>query len=179
MNAIVFNIPGLSNSGPQHWQTHWENEYGFVRINQKDWETPECTDWIITIDKQLEKIEANKIILVAHSLGCCAVIHWAKRYYHIIKGALLVAPSDVEGPSYPPGTRDFNPMPLYRLPFPSIVVASTNDEYVTIERAKYFADSWGSEFVNIGECRHINSASNLGNWPEGHEWLLKLDKEPA
>ncbi|HSU93561.1 MAG TPA: alpha/beta hydrolase, partial [Gemmatimonadaceae bacterium] len=61
-----------------------------------------------------------------------------------------------------------------RLPFPSIVVASTNDEYVTIERARFFANAWGSSFVNIGEAGHINSASDLGNWPRGRELLAEL-----
>jgi predicted alpha/beta hydrolase family esterase len=65
-------------------------------------------------------------------------------------------------------------MPLYKLPFPSIVVASSNDEYVTLERAKHFADSWGSELINAGNLGHINSSSDLGNWPFGISLLQKL-----
>jgi hypothetical protein len=56
---------------------------------------------------------------------------------------------------------------MLRLPFPSIVVASSNDPYVTLSRAKTFATAWGSEFVMIGEAGHINSASGLGNWEKG------------
>jgi predicted alpha/beta hydrolase family esterase len=36
----LFILPGLNNSGPQHWQTHWEQLYGFTRIQQMDWDTP-------------------------------------------------------------------------------------------------------------------------------------------
>jgi predicted alpha/beta hydrolase family esterase len=91
-----------------------------------------------------------------------------------VRSALLVAPSDVDADSYPAGTKNFQPMPLEVLPFLSIVVASSNDEYVTLERAKFFATSWGSEFVNIGAAGHINSASELGDWPQGIKLLQDL-----
>jgi predicted alpha/beta hydrolase family esterase len=54
------------------------------------------------------------------------------------------------------------------------VVASSNDEYVSLQRAQYFADNWGSTFINIGNKGHINSASGLGDWPEGYELLQRL-----
>ncbi len=174
MNGFVFTIPGLYNSGPQHWQTHWENKYGFKRIQQKEWETPACNDWLQTIDTTVTWYPLEKIVLIGHSLACCTIVRWAQHYNRIIKGALLVAPSDVEAPTYPPGTRGFSPMPLFRLPFPSIVVASSNDEFVTMERAEHFANNWGSELVNVGELGHINSSSDLGNWPFGILQLQKL-----
>jgi uncharacterized protein len=169
-----FILPGLNNSGPQHWQTHWENEYGFIRINQQDWDTPVCEDWIKTIDAIVSKHPLNEVILIGHSLACCTIVKWAMQYKRIIKGALLVGPSDTEAPSYPPGTTGFTPMPLFKLPFSSIVIASSNDEYVTLERAKLFADSWGSKFINAGALGHINSSSDLGNWPEGYTILQTL-----
>ena len=170
----IFTVPGLFNSGPQHWQTHWENEYGFVRIEQQDWETPVCDDWLQTIDAVVNQQPLNKVVLIGHSLACCTIVRWSKKYNRIIKGVLLVAPSDVEAPSYPPGTTGFSPMPKFKLPFPSIIIASSNDEYVTFERAKEFAGNWGSEFINAGELGHINSISNLGNWPFGQAQLKKL-----
>ncbi len=48
-----------------------------------------------------------------------------------------------------------------------MVVASTNDTFVSIERAKAFAADWSAVFCNIGELGHINSASRLGLWPQG------------
>ena len=170
----IFTVPGLYNSGPQHWQTHWENELGFIRIEQQNWETPVCRDWLKTIDATISQYPLEKVILIGHSLACCTIVRWAQQYNRLIKGALLVGPSDVDASSYPPGTTGFSPMPLYKLPFPSIVVASSNDEYVTLERAKHFADSWGSELINAGNLGHINSSSDLGNWPFGISLLQKL-----
>ena len=67
-------------------------------------------------------------------------------------GTLLVGPSDAEAPSYPRGTRGFGPMPDFKLPFQSIVIASSDDEYVTLERAREFATNWGSELVEVGNA---------------------------
>jgi len=174
MQPLVFILPGLYNSGPQHWQTYWENEYGFRRINQQNWETPIKDEWIKTIDNTITQHDLSEVILVAHSLACSTTVHWFNKYNRIIKGALLVGPSDVDAPSYPSGTSGFMLMPLTQLPFKTIVVASTNDEYVSMERAHQFAKAWGSILVNIGDCGHINSASDLGLWPEGYALLQEL-----
>jgi hypothetical protein len=170
----TFLIPGLYNSGPQHWQSFWEKTYGFTRIQQKDWDTPVCADWISNIDAVVTQYPLEKVVLIGHSLACCTIAHWANQYKRKIKAALLVGPSDVDAPSYPPGTSGFMSMPLQTLPFPSTVIASSNDEYVSLERAIYFAARWGSNFVDIGDYGHINSASNLGNWPEGYKVLQQL-----
>ena len=170
----VFTVPGLYNSGPQHWQTHWENEYGFIRIEQKDWETPVCDDWLQTIDEAVKMHPLYEVVLIGHSLACCTIVRWAEKYKRIIKGTLLVAPSDVEAPSYPTGTTGFSPMPKFKLPFPSIIIASTNDEYVTFERAKEFSGNWGSEFIEAGDLGHINSTSDLRKWDFGYSILKGL-----
>ena len=173
-DLLLFTHPGLNNSGPLHWQTRWEERYGFQRIQQEDWDTPVCEDWIVTLDRTLAPFPAENIILAGHSLACSTIAHWANRYGRRIKGALLVAPSDTEAPSYPPGTSGFSPMPLSLLPFPTLVVASSDDYYVTSERAAFFAEKWGAKLVNIGAKGHINTASNLGDWPEGYALLEEL-----
>ena len=68
-------------------------------------------------------------------------------------------------------------MPLSKISFPSVVVASENDQFVSLARAKYFSEQWGSEFINVGFKGHINSDSNLENWVEGKNILNKLIKE--
>ena len=176
MDGNVFLLPGLNNSGPDHWQTHWENQYRFLRIQQREWDTPHCEDWINQIERSLMNYQNENILLVGHSLACCTIVHWSNKFKRKIKGALMVGPSDVEAPSYPSGTTGFSPMPLDRIPFPTVVIASSNDEYVSYDRATYFANHWKSLLVNIGALGHINSASGLGLWPEGFEWLVKLDR---
>jgi predicted alpha/beta hydrolase family esterase len=173
--STILTLPGIGGSGPQHWQSLWENEYGFIRIEQQDWDTPVRADWVANIQNAVSKYGPQDIILVGHSAVCGAIIAWAQQHQTKIKGALLVAPADADADTFPPGTTGFSPIPLIRLPFPSIVVTSTNDYFVTVDRAKQFADAWGSEFINIGEAGHINVASGYGEWDAGLKILKRLD----
>ncbi|MEP6846474.1 MAG: alpha/beta hydrolase [Panacibacter sp.] len=175
-NSIIIILPGLGNSGEGHWQTLWQQQFGFKKIEQLDWETPVCNMWIDTIDTALLKYDLSNVILVAHSLANTTVAAWVEKYNRKIKAALLVAPSDTEAETYPPGTTGFSPMVLNQLPFPSITVMSENDFYVTPKRAKYFAECWGSRLVSIGDAGHINIAAGYGIWEEGLKYLKELDK---
>jgi serine hydrolase len=176
MSISYFTIPGDGNSGPKHWQTYFEKTWSNVhRINQKEWDAPTREDWIDTIENTLSSYDLSQVILVGHSLGCSAIAHWAAKYNKIIKGAFFVAVGDVDAlPSdYP--AKGFSPMPTQKLKFKSIVVASNTDPWVTLTRAKYFADCWGSEFMNIGDAGHINVDSGYGNWNKGLEILKSLE----
>jgi uncharacterized protein len=173
-------LPGLHDSDSEHWQSRWEaRDETLLRVIQDDWETPHCADWIARLD-QAVALTGPDTVLVAHSAGCALVAHWAVGGSSMrIRGALLVAPSDPEAASFPPGPRGFAPVPLLRLRFRSIVVASSNDPYVTLSRAETFVKKWGSEFVMIGEAGHINSASGLGEWAEGLALLNTLWRTPV
>ena len=172
--ALVLTVPGLYNSGPEHWQSYWERlDARFRRVEQQDWNTPRAKDWIAELDRAV--VDAGPDVLLAgHSLACCTIALWARKYKRTVRGALLVGPSDTEAPSYPSCTKGFTPMPLNRIPFPSIVVASSNDPYVSVERAKQFAKAWGSRYVCIGDAGHINSDAGYGPWPAGLQLLQSL-----
>ena len=62
-------------------------------------------------------------------------------------------------------------MPLERLPFPSVVVASRDDRYISVEQAQAYAHAWGSRIVDVGAIGHISAASGLGDWPAGDALL--------
>jgi predicted alpha/beta hydrolase family esterase len=183
MDCDVLVLAGLWNSGPEHWQTLWERRHPeWQRVPHRDWNNPDCHEWVAELDGAIAASDAGPPILVAHSLACATVAHWAASGSKLkIAGAFLVAPSDVEAPSYPKEATGFGPMPMQKLPFPSIVVASSNDEYVSLERARAFATAWGSKFVEIGAAGHINGDSGYGEWPEGEKMLMEfcdqLDKK--
>jgi predicted alpha/beta hydrolase family esterase len=173
--AHYFIVPGLGNSGPQHWQTYFETTGdNFTRINQQEWDAPVCNDWIETIDKVIAPYDLSTVILIGHSLGCSTIAHWAARYGRKIKAALLVAPSDAEALHYTFPAKGFTPIPKDKINFKTIVVASADDQWVSLERAAFFAANWGSEFINIGNAGHINAASGHTQWKEGLEILKKL-----
>jgi predicted alpha/beta hydrolase family esterase len=162
-------LPGLGNSGVAHWQSHWNAAFpNASRVLQDNWDTPRREDWLKRLDSYAS--HGNRpAILIAHSLGTALAVHWlVSRPPGRVKGALLVAPSDVDSPAHTPdAVRDFAPMTTGRLSVPTIVVASVDDPYVAFTRAETFADAWGSQFFNIGHLGHINAASRLGLWPQG------------
>lgn len=182
MTVKVLILPGLNNSGEDHWQTRWEKNYsGLKRVKQDDWNTPVCADWVQRLHDKVTSSQ-RPVVLVGHSLACNLIAAWSQQYptdaKNRVRGALLVAPSDTEAPSYPQGTSGFAPMHLGQLPFDSITVASTDDPYVSVERATAFSEAWGSELVWLQQAKHINHESGLGDWPEGIKLLFELTGDP-
>lgn len=173
----VIILPGRGGSDEHHWQSHWKKLYSdFLWLRQEEWDHPRCEDWLNVLNAAIQQA-GKPVILIAHSLSVSLVAHWATRFTGNVAGALLVAPSDVESPDYLPGTEGFAPQPDQKLPFPSIVVASTNDPKVTFARAEKFAQSWGSNFVNAGEHGHMGSADRLQEWPFGQQQLAALVRQ--
>jgi predicted alpha/beta hydrolase family esterase len=178
-------IPGLGDSEEKHWQSFWLKHYdNALKIIQDDWNEPKLDHWLTNLNNTLSKLD-GPVILVAHSLAVSLVLHWTTRYDSShIKGALLVAPADVDSPNHTPDiVRGFAVMPTVKLPFPSVVITSENDPFVSLDRAHFFAEKWGSDFINIGSKGHINSSSNLGYWNEGQvilqQLIEKVTQEPV
>lgn len=170
-----FIIPGLGGSGPDHWQTHFEQQLeNCTLILQDDFDEPNCDAWINRINETIQKIDSEEIIFIAHSMGCLAVAHWSSRFQRNIKGAFLVAPADLENAPEIINHTDFLPLPNKNLPFKSYLISSTNDSWVSVEKAKEYAKTWGSEFISIGEAGHITSSSGYGKWNEGITLLNNL-----
>lgn len=177
MNHYVVLVPGLGNSGESHWQSYWECELeNCVRVQQHDWDNPQFDDWMAALEATVASIPAP-VILVGHSLACALIAHWAGSSRHVTKvlGALLVAPADVDSATHTPAVvRSFAPMPLLPLPFRTRVIASEDDPYVDVARARRFAADWGAHFVSAGHAGHINAASHLGSWAWGKQQLRAL-----
>ncbi|MEV7602034.1 alpha/beta hydrolase [Kitasatospora sp. NPDC089797] len=173
-------LPGYQNSGPEHWQTRWEaaEPAAFRRVRQADWDHPEQDDWVARVDAAVAAAAAEgPVVLVAHSLGCVTAARWVAGApagrTAAVRGALLVAPADVDTAEVPELT-GFRPVALEPFPFPTVVVSSTDDPWVTPERARAFARAWGARYVEPGAYGHLNSDSGLGDWPEGRKLLAEL-----
>lgn len=164
-------VPGIGGSDSAHWQSLWQARDATVqRIAPSSWDAPELDDWLQALDVVVAD-RGFDTVLVAHSLGTLAAAEWLARNPGSVAGALLVAPPDRFGAEFPaaaPSFRGIEPVPLG---VPALVVASDDDHYCTIDVAGQLAQAWGAEFVNIGSAGHINVASNLGDWAEGHTLL--------
>jgi predicted alpha/beta hydrolase family esterase len=174
LGTRVLMVPGLNDSGPQHWQTLWQTQLPECsRIEQRDFVNAVCSEWISNIEAAVSTHGADSI-LVGHSCGSIAIVHWAAQTQLKIAGAMLIAPSDAEREGFPVEAVGFSPVPMRRLPFPTLVIAGNNDPYLRLERAELFATAWGSQLVNIGAAGHINTDSGYGPWPEGLRMLREF-----
>ena len=171
----VFILPGWQNSGPGHWQSHWERLHGYTRVQQHDWMRPLRGDWIARLEDVLLDC-SQPAVLVAHSLGCIHTAAWAahSRNTGRVKAALLVAPPDTERDDVRQMLPSWSPLPLQQLPFTTTLIASSNDPFCSLARARQLASAWGADFVDAGERGHINADSGLGDWPEAHAQLVAL-----
>ena len=171
----ILLLPGWLSSDAAHWQSHWERQYGYRRVEQDDWVWPRRGDWMARLDEVLLETDACAA-LVAHSLGCQLIAAWAAHSRHTarVKAALLVAPPDTERADMPPNLFSWRPMACSRLPFASQVVTSDDDPFCTPGRAAGMATAWGSALTTIGPRGHINTNSGLGDWPQGQALLRDL-----
>lgn len=161
-------IPGLKSSGPAHWQSWFEERIpGTVRVIQPDWDNPDLAQWAARVRRDITR-SPGRLLLVAHSFGVLAAAQAASDHSDRIAGALLVAPADPD--KFGIGEL----LPQTTLPFRSVLVGSTDDPWMTLERAAHWADIWGSDFVNLGSAGHINVESGFGPWPEGLALLERL-----
>jgi uncharacterized protein len=177
----ILIVPGLRDHVPAHWQTLLEQKLpNATSVPRMERDKLSCAAWVAKLDESLASIEIP-VILVAHSAGVMIVVHWAQRHRRPIAGALLAAPPDFDSPlpeGYP--TQDvlqkngWLPMPRERLPFPTIVGASTNDPLGRYERVEALAQAWGSKLVNLGDVGHLNPASGYGEWPQAEAFIREL-----
>ncbi|NKY54427.1 RBBP9/YdeN family alpha/beta hydrolase [Nocardia vermiculata] len=174
----VVIVPGLRDHVPDHWQTELAAELDRVRIVPPlEQDTLSLATRVGVLDDVLSQL-SGPIVLVAHSAGVMITVHWAQHSDREIHGALLATPADIEQP-FPPGypsTAELDghgwlPIPRRRLPFPSLVAASSTDPLASVRRVAGMAEAWGSRLVELGDVGHLNPASGFGPW-DGARVLL-------
>ncbi len=169
----VLVVPGLNDSGPSHWQTCWQQAHvGMTRVGQEDWSRPDLDTWAERVAIAAQEQPAPPFV-VAHSFGCLATVHAVARHGARLSGALLVAPAD-------PARFGIDIAAVgHFLPFPSTLVASTNDPWLKLTKAGALAVKWGSRLLTLEGAGHINVDSGHGRWPEGLHVLRDLAERAA
>jgi hypothetical protein len=163
----VLIVPGLRDSGLEHWQSHWQRQMpGSRRVAQKDWQNPDLAAWTDALAREIEA-SSEPPIVIAHSFGCLATLRAAYAGARI-RAALLVAPADPE--RFGIGAE----LTRKPLPFASTMIASSNDPWLKLIRAGALASIWGGKFVLYRNAGHINAESGFGPWPQGLSHVHEL-----
>ncbi|MDQ1091526.1 putative alpha/beta hydrolase family esterase [Xanthomonas sacchari] len=175
MQDVVI-VPGIGDSGPEHWQTLWQrHDPRMRRLQPASFAHPQLHDWLRALDRCVQHC-ATPPLLIAHSLGCLLVAHWAARAERLPRGAFLVAVPDPHSAAFPHAhAASFVPVPVAPLPFPSLIVASNDDPYAAPSYSRRCAADWGSGLVELDRLGHLNAASGLGAWPHGAQLLAAFD----
>lgn len=195
-------IAGYGNSLQGHWQRAWfEQTPNSVWVEQSNWDQPNRDEWVACLHAAVERLD-GPLVVVAHSLGCNTLVEWVAGLNvsgeaalgsvssnkvspcttpasRNIVGAFLVAYPDVMHASFPDAIKGYSTPPLSPLPFPSLAVVSSTDQYIRdIFQTEFYANAWGCQLVNAGALGHINAASNIGDWQQGkvlyNEFLSQL-----
>lgn len=174
-------LPGWQGSPDDHWQSHWQRSLPHARrVEQADWDHPDPLAWIAALEREVAAA-SGPLILVAHSLGCVTVARWAaqapRALLRKVRGALLVAPADVERSNCPEALRGFAPIPRDLLPFPSLLVGSDNDSAASAPRALQMARDWGAAPAILPGAGHINVKSGHQRWEQGFAYLYRLQRQ--
>ncbi|MVG16112.1 RBBP9/YdeN family alpha/beta hydrolase [Aeromonas jandaei] len=167
MNKILL-VPGLHNSGPDHWQSRWHEHFPYwQRMTGLPWEKPDLTVWSAKLASKLRS-RRSRVHLVAHSFGALTAIAAARLQPEKVASLFLVAPADparfglvderLEGP----------------LQVSAQLVASRNDPWMSFERAEYWSRQWQVPLFDAGNAGHINAQSGHGDWHQGLELLGSL-----
>lgn len=171
-------VPGLRGSAPSHWQELYAARTdGAVTV---PFPTTELWHSIEERTRLLGRTVAavdGPVILVAHSAGVLAAVHWVRSLpddapaLGRVAGAVLATPPDfgVDWPAPHPRPAELSaagwePIPRRRLPFPSIVAASRDDPLARYRVTAGLAEAWGSRLVDLGDAGHLNPASGYGEW---------------
>ena len=183
--ATTLIIPGRNGSGPGHGQTWLETRLpGACRVSGIDWERPAIHAWAGAIVREIDRLH-GEVWLVAHSFGCLAALVAGQRRAERIAGAMLVAPADPELFSET-GFQDWTDteaarspavsrlLPHDALPYPTLLVLSTNDPWLRVTTGLTWASRWGARIVHAGAVGHLNEGSGHGPWADGLDLFLRF-----
>jgi predicted alpha/beta hydrolase family esterase len=185
--STILIVPGLRAHVDDHWQTllgtklMWSRPVrSVIPLGRENLDLVERVD---AIQDALNSIK-GRVTIVAHSAGVITLAHWAQLHGRAdIVSALLATPADLETPmpeGYPTlaalQKHGWLPVPRKRLPFPSIVAASSNDPLAALPRVEELAGDWGSHLVRLGHVGHLNPAAGFGEWPLAEELIARLDR---
>lgn len=171
MQKKVLLLHGWGGSNHPHWQSWLASElakdYGTVSFLQfSDYDSPDLNVWKKELLEGLKNFQPN--VVICHSLANTLWFHSLDELPKVKRLYLIAPPSfqcEIEE------LKEFFPLPLptQTNAKETILVASTNDPYMSVDEAKELQKSLDVELKILENAGHINADSGFGPWP----WILK------
>ena len=157
-------VPGLDGSPAPHWQHWWAaTDPSALMVDLTDPAHPVPEAWEADLAGAI--LHHPGAVLVGHSLGAVLIARLLTRWPQLrVRAALLVAPAETEGAAR---IGAFGKIPEAALGVPATVVASSNDPWMGLSRARHLAGAWQAGLVDLGFAGHVNIASGFGPWAFG------------
>ncbi|WP_407161222.1 RBBP9/YdeN family alpha/beta hydrolase [Aeromonas caviae] len=160
MNKILL-VPGLHNSGPDHWQSRWHQQFPqWQRMMGLPWDKPDLTVWSAKLASKLRS-RRSRVHLVAHSFGALTAIAAARLQPDKVSSIFIVAPADPARFGIP------DEVLAGAIKVSAQLIASRNDPWMSFERAEFWSRQWQVPLFDAGEVGHINAQSGHGEWHQG------------
>ncbi|MGL5285378.1 hypothetical protein SAMN05880558_10796 [Aeromonas sp. RU39B] len=164
----VLLVPGLHNSGPEHWQSQWHQRFPtWQRLDGLPWDQPNLTIWSERLADVLAQ-SPEPVHLVAHSFGTLTAVAASRLQPDKVASLFLAAPADPE--RFGIVERRLSGS----LPAPALLVASRSDPWMSFERASRWSRLWQTPLFDAGAVGHINVESGHGEWGDGLALLADL-----
>jgi len=175
-------VHGLENRRPvghwERWLAHELRARGeqvwYPQLPEPD--RPALAAWLDVIHAELSMMGDGERVVVCHSLGCIAWLHYASGLAaQRIDRVLLVAPP---GPAAldQTGLADFSlaavDLEALRAGVPTRLVATDNDEWCEEQAAEVYGGPLGCDVDLLPGEGHLALADGYGSWPGVLAWCL-------
>jgi predicted alpha/beta hydrolase family esterase len=167
-DAHILIVPGLGDSGPDHWQSRWQAKLPTARrVQMASWTEPKAAEWTAAVRRAIAN-DSRPVVLIAHGLGVIATARALQGGAPPVAGAFLVAPPSEDALQAMAAVDPaFTPFPRSPLPCPAVLVGSRDDPHSPLAFTQALARDWGATFIDAGAAGPIDAKSGHGPWPEG------------
>lgn len=176
MNKRILILHGLGGSDYPHWQTQLAADLikqnatvSFPAFPSRD--NPLLSDWKELLKKEINHFKPE--VVICHSLANVLWFHTCDELDISLEKLMLVAP--VSKDRVVKEAKTFYPYPIAKdLKAKEIIMlASTNDPYMTELEAMELKELLDVEITVMKDAGHINADSGFGSHDFALEWLTK------
>lgn len=180
----VFIVHGYMAKPSDHWFKWLKAELTKKSINTEilelpDSDSPDARAWQETLTKKIDRLDEQTYI-VAHSLGCIAVLKYLHNNESRLGGLFFVSGFNTKLPALPQLDPFINDTKVTgELAFNTalaVVFASTNDSLVPMLMTQALSESLDAKYIQVEKAGHFLSKDGYSEFPQLlQEILLSVD----